>query len=63
MRKSNLHFTDVHPVLLSKDSWITNQLWNGAIKRWLMVEEDLPSMKLGVIDFGLFNATQLLEAW
>ena len=71
-----MHFNDVQPILLRYYTDITisvvlyryynitlEWLWNGVIKRRLMVKEDLLSMKLGAIDFGLFDATQLLGGW
>ena len=61
LRESNLHFTDIPPLLLSKDSCIT-RFSNGAITRRLVLEEDLTSMKLGAMDFGSFDTTQLLGA-
>ena len=56
----SLMFTQYY---LAKTVASLDWLWNGAIRRWVMVEEDLPSMKLGAMDFGLFDATQLLGAW
>ena len=59
LRKPNLHITQYYSAkIVASLDWF----WNGVIRRWLMVEEDSPSIKLGAMDFGLFNATQLLRA-
>ena len=63
LRKLNLHFTDVHPILLGKDSSITRLIVEWCYykvshdgRRGLTINE-------GAVDFGSFNAAQLLQAW
>ena len=58
LRKSNLHFTGVHPILLNKGSCITR-----LIVEWCHQKTAHSSMKLGAMDFGSFDATQLLGGW
>ena len=60
LKKSNLYFTDVHPILLSRDNYITRSMCH---QKAAHCGRGLTINDIRSNEFRSFNATQLLGAW
>ena len=63
LRKSNLQFIDVHPVLLDKDSCITRLIVESCHQKAAHGGTGLTINEIRSNGFWWFDATQLLGAW